>query len=117
MSVSPSLLRSLWLTDLKWQIRLVVSLCDVTPSLADRQPAVTCWETLCCCQKLCAPLQWLIPPSPPCMCVCVCKTAGRAVGGWQAVRHCVCVRIYVHSACNLCVEQVHLRCVEVCEFV
>lgn len=42
MSVSSSLLCFLWLIDLKWQIRLVVSLCDVTPSLADRQPAVTC---------------------------------------------------------------------------
>lgn len=37
----PSLLHFLWVTDLKWQIRLVISLCDVTPSLADRQPAVT----------------------------------------------------------------------------
>lgn len=63
--LSSSLLRFLWLTDLRWQIRLVDSLCDVTPSLADRQTAVTCWETLCCCQKLCAPLQWLISPSLP----------------------------------------------------
>lgn len=58
----PSILHLLWVTDLKWQIRLVISLCHVTPSLTDRQAAVTCRETLCYCQKLCAPLQGLIAP-------------------------------------------------------
>lgn len=113
MSVSLSLLRFLWLTDLKWQIRLVVSLCDVTPSLADRQPAVTCWETLCCCQKLCAPLQWLIAPSPPRV-MRGGHTAGRATGGMVTCKAvCVCVRTCIQYAHNQCVVQVLYI---VCEF-
>lgn len=77
----------LWLTDLKWQIRLVDSLCDVTPSLADREPAVTCWETLCHCQKLHAPVAHSTVPS-----LCQWETL-RAYQqwGWLAVRQHVCV--------------------------
>lgn len=115
LSVSPSLLRFFWLIDLKWQIRLVVSLCDVTPSLADRQPAVTCWETLCRCQKLCAPLQWLIPPCPPPL--SGGEAAGRAAGVWLPVRLHVCVCVSTPTCVrNQCIEQVRLHCEEVCEF-